>query len=94
MTRRPTTFLARDTYRRRRLIDALRVLPVLGALLFLVPMLGASTTDRSTAFAGMYLFAAWFLLIVGAALLVRAVGRAPGGVASDPLEPGSVEDED
>lgn len=94
MTRRPTTFLARDTYRRRRLIDALRVLPVLGLLLFLVPLLGSSTSERSTAYAGMYLFAAWLVLIIGASLLVRAVARSPGGVASDPLEPGSVEDED
>ncbi|MZR12762.1 hypothetical protein GQE99_06980 [Maritimibacter sp. DP07] len=86
MTRRPTTFLARDTYRRRRVIDALRVLPALGAILFLVPLLGAATTARSTAYAGMYLFAAWLLLIIGAAALVRSLARAPGGVATDPLE--------
>jgi hypothetical protein len=94
MTRRPTTFLARDTYRRRRLIDGLRVLPFVGALLFLVPLLGAETTGRATAYAGMYLFAAWFLLIVGAALMVRALARSPGGVGADPLEPGLRLDED
>ena len=34
----------------------------------------------------MYLFAAWLLLIIGAAALVRSLARAPGGVATDPLE--------
>ena len=87
---RPVTFLARDPYRRRRLIDALRALPVLGVLLFFAPLLGEG---RATAAAGLYLFAAWFLLIVVAALLVRALSRAPGGASADPLEPGATEDE-
>lgn len=89
---RPTTFLARATYRRRRLIDALRALPALGAFAFFLPLLGASTMARSTAWAGIYLFAAWFALIVATALLVRALRGAPGGVGVDPLEPYSGED--
>lgn len=84
---RPTTFLARETYRRRRLIDAMRVLPGLGVFLFLVPILGAGQGVRSTAWSGIYLFVVWFGLIVGAALLVRALSRAPGGAGADPLEP-------
>lgn len=83
---RSTVFLARETYRRRRLIDAVRVLPVLGALLFLVPLLGAETEARRTALGGLYIFAAWGLLIIGAALIVRGLARAPSGVGSDPLE--------
>lgn len=86
---RPTTFLARDTYRRRRLIDALRILPVLGALLFLVPMLGAGQTERSTALAGLYLFGVWVALIVTAAAFVRWLARAPGGAGVDPLDTSS-----
>ena len=91
---RTPTFLARATYRRRRLIDALRVMPVTGALLFLVPMLGAGVMTRSTAWSGVYLFGVWFLLILGAYLIVRNLARAPGGVTSDPLEAGPGEDED
>lgn len=83
---RSTVFLARETYRRRRLIDAVRVLPVLGALVFLVPLLGSGSEERSTALGGIYIFAAWALLIVGTGLIVRGLARAPSGVGSDPLE--------
>ncbi|GGD44147.1 hypothetical protein [Sinisalibacter lacisalsi] len=84
---REPIFLGRETYRRRRLIDAMRLLPVAGALLFLLPLLGGGATPRSTALGGIYLFVAWFGLILAAALFVRALSRAPDGVGSDPLEP-------
>ncbi|MBV7378053.1 hypothetical protein [Maritimibacter dapengensis] len=90
---RSTTFLARATYRRRRLIDALRVMPAIGALLFLLPILGAGTMERSTAWTGIYLFAGWFLLIVATNVIVRNLARSPGGVGSDPLETPASEDE-
>lgn len=90
---RTTTFLARETYRRRRLIDGLRVLPFVGLLLFGAPMLGAAHLTRSTALSGVYLFSIWFLLIVCAAILVRSLSRAPGGVGVDPLDPPETEDD-
>lgn len=80
-------FLARETYRRRRLIDAMRFLPVLGAAFFLVPMLGSGAATRSTALGGLYIFGIWAGLIVLGALMTRRLARAPGGVAADPLEP-------
>jgi len=80
-------FLGRETYRRRRLIDGMRLLPVAGGLLFLLPLLGSGGAQRSTALGGLYLFLAWFGIILVAAVLVRALARAPGGVGSDPLEP-------
>jgi hypothetical protein len=80
-------FLGRQTYRRRRLIDAMRLLPILGIGAFVVPVLGAEGGGRSTAFAGLYIFAAWLVLIIAAAVLTRTLGRDPGGVAADPLEP-------
>lgn len=85
---RSTTFLARSTYRRRRLIDALRVMPALGALFFLIPMLGGAAMGRSTAWSGIYLFACWFFLILMTALIVRNLAKSPGGVGSDPMETG------
>ncbi|MGH1369462.1 MAG: hypothetical protein ACRBCL_12690 [Maritimibacter sp.] len=86
---RTPVFLARETYRRRRLIDAVRVLPVLGALFFLVPLLGADSDARSTALGGIYIFVAWAVLILGTGLIVRGLARAPSGVGSDPLEAGA-----
>ncbi|SMH31847.1 hypothetical protein [Maritimibacter sp. HL-12] len=84
---REPIFLGRETYRRRRLIDAMRLVPMAGALLFLLPLLGSGTAPRSTALGGFYLFVVWFGLIFFAFVLVRALARAPGGVGSDPLEP-------
>ena len=61
--RRPGTpvFLERETYRRRRLMDAARFLPFLGAFAFLVPLLWAG--EARTAAGLAYLFAAWAVLI-------------------------------
>jgi hypothetical protein len=80
-------FLGRATYRRRRLIDAMRLLPVVGLLLFFTPLLGVGVTGRGTAVLGIFLFTVWLGLIVVAAGLVWLLSRAPGGVGSDPLEP-------
>ena len=63
----------------RRRADALRLLPVLGAALFLAPDLilgGGEAADGATAPWGAYLFAAWASLVALAALLARP-GRGP-----------------
>ncbi|MGB5557463.1 MAG: hypothetical protein WBN04_05565 [Paracoccaceae bacterium] len=64
-------FLARHGYRRRRIMDAARVLPVLGAFLFFVPLLwtGESGGEASTRVGVVYLFAIWLGLIVAALFL-------------------------
>ncbi|MBN2906998.1 MAG: hypothetical protein JXJ18_09850 [Rhodobacteraceae bacterium] len=68
MARAPL-FLARQGYRRRRLADMARLMPVLGLALFLVPLLDANGGFG----AGMliYLFTVWFGLIAGTAVLAR-----------------------
>lgn len=73
-------FVAPRIYRRRRLIDAARILPILGAVLLIVPLLHPSTPDmpRDTASDGLYLFGVWALLILGAWAL------APGLKDPDP----------
>ncbi len=68
-------FLARETYRKRRLIDAIRLLPVLGTILFMVPVLNAAGHVGSTFLGGLYLFGAWFFLIVLSAALTRRLHR-------------------
>jgi hypothetical protein len=66
-------YLARDTYRRRRAMDAVRLLPFLGLFLMLLPLLWSDSAGpgESTAREGLFLFAAWALLILAAAVLSR-----------------------
>jgi hypothetical protein len=73
-------FLQRLPYRRRRRIDAARLLPVFGLFLLLLPMLWAPSGDagRRTAFDGIYLFSVW----AGMVLVARALSAglaAPEG---------------
>lgn len=76
-------FLARETYRRRRLMDAARFLPFIVAFVFIVPSLlaGDATTDEGM----MFLFGSWLVLIVVAAVLSRRLLPRPGsGLSGDP----------
>lgn len=75
-------FLERASYKRRRLIDAARLLPVLGALLWAIPLLWRSGEGTSNATALMYVFGVWVLLIVFGALIVH---RLQG--TSEPSKP-------
>lgn len=83
-------FLERASYRRRRLGDAARVLPVLAAVLLLVPVWWV---PASLSYAGgaVWLFAAWAVLIALVWALHRALLRAEAaslGATSD-LPPAS-----
>ncbi|QBJ23540.1 hypothetical protein [Haematobacter massiliensis] len=69
-------FLARQTYRMRRVVDAARVLPALGLMLFLLPLLWK---EASLAAVGLYVFAVWLLLIVAALAMSRRLARLTGG---------------
>lgn len=68
-------FLQRRPYRRRRKIDAARLLPVFGAFLLLLPMLWAPAGDegRGTVNDGLYLFLVWAGLIAVARLLAPSL---------------------
>ncbi|MEY4982290.1 MAG: hypothetical protein RIR62_556 [Pseudomonadota bacterium] len=78
MPKRGPLFLKRQSYRRRRLRDLSRLLPLIGGVLFLIPVLWApGTTARpDTAPDGVFLFAVWIGLIVVAAALAPAVGTS------------------
>lgn len=80
--RRPL-FLAPAGYRRRRLRDAARMLPVFGAVLLLLPVLWAPAAGarRATAGDGIYLFAVWLAVIGAAALLARPLRAETGDPA-------------
>lgn len=79
-------FVARQTYRRRRLTDASRLVPVLGALLFLLPILATGSGAVTTMRGGLYLFAVWFGLIGVTAFLSRrlAAGDEPAEGGGEP----------
>lgn len=77
-------FLARQTYRRRRLMDLARLLPAFGLGMVLFPLLwlGPGAAPR-TATGVIYLFTAWALLVLAAGLIARRLaGPLP------PSEPG------
>ncbi|KUF10295.1 hypothetical protein [Pseudoponticoccus marisrubri] len=83
--RRPL-FVERQTYRRRRLVDAARALPLLGLLLWCVPLLWLIPEEPlPTSTALVYLFVVWAGLVVGAAAMIFALRRAR------PIETGGTE---
>lgn len=76
---RQPLYLARDTYRRRRAMDAVRLLPFLGLFLMMLPLLWEDSAGpgQATAREGLYLFAVWAGLILAAALLAPVLSDAP-----------------
>lgn len=73
----PPLFVERQTYRLRRVRDAARAWPVLGLLLWCVPLLWSipgTTVPASSVL--IYIFLSWSVLGVGAAALLWALGRA------------------
>lgn len=87
---RRALFLERHSYRRRRLMDGARLLPIFGIFLFLVPLLwptgdadSAGIAPPSMSRAMLYLFACWALVVMIAAVFGRIVrgtdrGDPPG----------------
>lgn len=78
-------FLARESYRRRRMMDAARILPVAGILFFALPLLW---TAPRTSVGWIYLFTVWLLLILIAFVLSRRLVDPDA-----PSEPDSAGDE-
>jgi hypothetical protein len=80
MAIRPALFLARRSYRLRRVMDAARLLPILGFFLFLMPILWgpASGGTRPTAQDAVYLFLVWPALILAAFWIARALAPVMG----------------
>jgi hypothetical protein len=78
-----TVYLERRTYRRRRMMDAARLLPVLGVLLFLVPLLWAPdpAEPAATSRGVIYIFAVWAGLIAAAAWISRYLARSEAGTS-------------
>lgn len=80
--RRNPLFLGRGSYRQRRLADAARLLPIIGGVLMMLPLLwprsGTAEPDQipTTSSAMVYVFGAWIALVIAAALLARGLDPA------------------
>lgn len=73
-----TQQLERNLYRGRRLIDAVRLLPWLGLMLFILPALLAPDDPShagSSALRLLYFIAAWLLMIGLAFIIARSLGQ-------------------
>lgn len=62
-------FLERQSYRRRRLVDASRVIPIFGLCLFLVPLIWPAIEEPNLAARGIYIFVVWIGLVVATGLI-------------------------
>ncbi|WP_406720977.1 MULTISPECIES: hypothetical protein [Thioclava] len=78
---RAPLFLARRSYRLRRVMDALRLLPLFGLILFVLPAMFVVEPSQVARF-GLYIFAVWGAVIAVTAYLSRRLDRA-----LDPGEP-------
>lgn len=98
-SKRPSVplFLPRPDYKLRRLIDAARLLPLLGGFFWLLPILWgpAETAARDTAPNGIYLFAVWAVLIGFAALFAPGLATAADdGVETSATDAGDTPQDD
>ena len=78
---RPSLFLERQSYRRRRLADSARLLPFLGGALLVLPLLWPDTEPETggvpLSSAIFYIFACWIGLIL-VSLIFGFVARRTG----------------
>ena len=75
MARTRRLFLERRTYRRHRLQDAARLLPILGVILIFGPIFISAGQGTDLASGLVYYLAIWFGLIALTALVSRALVR-------------------
>lgn len=77
-------FLARAPYRLRRLRDAARLLPILGFLLLVLPLLWTDGTRKNLVSGEvLYYFGVWILLILVAALFSSGLKGSETGADED-----------
>ncbi len=83
--RRPRAplFLARAVYRKRRLRDAARLLPILGFWLLLLPLLWGQALGNGAGRTVVFVFGVWALLIAVAAGLAPGLARPEADSTED-----------
>lgn len=90
---RPPIFLERRSYRNRRMMDALRLLPFVGLMLWMLPLFWPSAPSEGGAVkssaAIIYVFGIWALLIMASFALSSVLkARLSADVPNDE-EPGA-----
>ncbi|MGD1881317.1 MAG: hypothetical protein ACFB11_03200 [Paracoccaceae bacterium] len=80
----PDVFVERDTYRKRRWMDALRLLPFCGLGLWALPIIWSNgsadeTPLVATSQAIAYVFVVWLFLIISGFALGRVLSLKTGG---------------
>ena len=76
MPRRMPQFVERQTFRRRRMVDAACGLPFLGLVLWWLPLLWRGTDEPvPTSQALIYIFSVWVALPAATGLLILAIRR-------------------
>lgn len=85
MAQRGPIFVARASYRQRRLRDGVRMMPVFGIVLWLIPLM--SSGNGLTSRVGLFIFGVWLALIIVAGLIAGRMSRntdeSEGGAAAD-----------
>ena len=64
-------FLHRDNYRKRRVMDAVRLLPILGIILWGIPHFWSGENTEQTSTVILYIFSVWCGLAVVSFMLSR-----------------------
>jgi len=64
-------FLTMKAYRRKRLVEGARLVPVVGAVVLLFPLVRLFVAPDSIGPRIIYIFVVWFVLIAGAFFLSR-----------------------
>ncbi|MEM8979317.1 MAG: hypothetical protein AAGD04_07525 [Pseudomonadota bacterium] len=89
-----TPFFEQHVYRRRRSADAARMLPILGFILFALPMAWrVEGANASTSVVGLYLFCVSGFLVFVSAVLARRLRPADGVETSGSPLPADTEHE-
>lgn len=76
MTRKAPVFLERRGYRLRRVMDAARILPLVGLGLWLLPLLWG---DASTRGGIVFIFTVWLILVLTSAVISYRLRDATRG---------------
>lgn len=64
-------YLARASYRQRRLRDVIRILPIAGFFAWILPVMSGQVPATSAV--GLYIFAGWIVLILASAIVTSSL---------------------
>ena len=72
----PKLFVEPRNYRARRMVDGLRILPIVGIFLIAMPLFwGVSKTPIQSSDVMLFVFAVWAILIVINCIMTRRIGK-------------------